>query len=551
MSKSTLSNPPLKLDFNERADSQPAWLKSFKLDVDQLWRYPDRAQLEQQMAADMGLNDGSVMLTNGGDESIELLYKNCKLNAQSLLVPEPCFSQYTHNQMVWQNDTTFTPAQADLSIDVKALKAELKANQWLILTRPNNPTGEYLDAAVLIDLIECAAAQEAWVFLDEAYVEFASETAPIDYARFDNLITLRTFSKAFGLAGARIGYIFGQPELIDQWRKIAMPFNVSRANLQLATAAWAARDEIKAYCQNIAENREQVAAFLTECGLKPCPSRGNFLLFETSLEQKALLGRAMAKYGIQIKTELGGLPNAVRLTIPENIDQFMTALKTVLKPELIAFDMDGVLIDTSESYDQCIIETVKTLTDQVVTLEDVEAIRAKGGFNNDWVLTAELIKNQGIDIPFEQEVSTFQALYLGDENNQGLVTQERNLLAEPLQQRLFTSDSQIPTAIVTGRPRFEALQGVVQLGINPAVTISADDVAQQKPNPEGLFKVMKQLAVQRAWFCGDTVDDMQAGSAAGCVCIGIGATTPAARQNLLDAGADVVLDDINQLKTLL
>ncbi len=550
MSRQTPKKPTLKLDFNERADSQPAWLKSFQLDVDHLWRYPNREQLEQQIALDLELAPGSVFLTNGGDESIELLYKNCKLNNQSLLVPEPCFSQYTYNQMVWQNDTTFTPAKADLSIDVDALKAELKMNQWLILTRPNNPTGEYLETEVLVDLIQSAAAKNAWVFLDEAYVEFANETAPINYAAFDNLITLRTFSKAFGLAGARIGYIFGQPELVGQWRKIAMPFNVSRANLQLATAAWSAREETKTYCQNIATNREAVASFLRDCGLKPYPSRGNFLLFETSLEQKSLLHRVMAKNGIQIKTELGGLPAAVRLTIPENISRFMAVLKTILQPELIAFDMDGVLIDTSQSYDQCIIESVKTLTGDLVTTEDVEAVRAQGGFNNDWILTAELIKNQGHNIPYEQVVTTFQTLYLGDDTTPGLVKKERNLLQTPLKDQLFNENSLIQTAVVTGRPRQEALQGVNQLNIKPAMTISADDVAQQKPSPEGLLKVIQQLAVQRAWFCGDTVDDIQAGTAAGCICIGIG-ITPAARINLLDAGADVVLEDINQLKTLL
>ncbi|MCX7553275.1 aminotransferase class I/II-fold pyridoxal phosphate-dependent enzyme [Marinicella sp. S1101] len=551
MSEPTANKAPLKLDFNERADSQPRWLRDFQLDVDALWRYPDRSQLEQLMAADMSLAAGSVMLTNGGDESIELLYKHCKLNDQSLLVPEPCFSQYTHNQMVWQNDTTFTPAKDDLSIDVEALKANLQADQWLILTRPNNPTGEYLDDVVLVDLIEAAAAKNAKVFLDEAYVEFACETAPINYAAYDNLITMRTFSKAFGLAGARIGYIFGQPALVEKWRQIAMPFNVSRANLQLATAAWNARDEIKGYCQQIAKNRELVAAFLTDCSLKPCPSRGNFLLFETTLERKSLLGRAMAKADIQIKTELGGLPNAVRLTIPENMDRFMAVLQAVLKPELIAFDMDGVLIDTSQSYDQCIIESVKLLTEQMVTIQDVAAVRAQGGFNNDWVLTAELIKNQGAEVPYEQVVSTFQSLYLGSEGKPGLVEQEQDLLQQPLKAQLFGTHDDPKTAVVTGRPRQEALQGVKQLDIEPAFIVSADDVAQQKPDPEGLFKVMRNLTANSAWFCGDTVDDMQAGTAAGCICIGIGATTTAAKDNLYQAGADVVLDDINQLKTLL
>ncbi len=546
-----MSKRVLKLDFNERADSKPAWLETFQLDTDQLWSYPDRAVLENQMATDLGLLEGSVMLSNGGDESIELLYKNCKLNDESLLVPEPCFSQYTHNQMVWQNKTVFTAARDDLSIDVEALMANMKPNQWVILTRPNNPTGEYLAAEVLVDLIKTAEAKGAWVFLDEAYVEFANECEPIDYAAFSNLVTLRTFSKAFGLAGARIGYIFAQPEMINRFRKLAMPFNVSRANLQLAAAAWQARDEIKGYCQSIEKNRQQVVKLLTENGLTPCASRGNFLLFETTAEKKVLFGRVMAKFGIQIKTELGGLPHAVRLTIPENMALFTQALELILKPEVMAFDMDGVLIDTSKSYDQCIMQTLHEFTGHNVTQEDIEAVRARGGFNNDWVLAAEMIKNQGTDVPFEQVVKVFQQLYLGDGVEAGLVKHEKDLISDRLKGLVFDSASRFTTAIVTGRPKAEAQQGVKQLKISADHVISADDVSQQKPHPEGLLSIMGTKQLKRTWFFGDTVDDMQAGTQAGCVCVGIGAHSPEAIENLYQAGADVVLENINQLETLL
>lgn len=543
--------PKYKLDFNERADSQPEWLKRFQLDVDDLWRYPDRSEPEQQMAEDLGLVAGSVLLTNGGDESIELLFKKCKLDNQSMLVPEPCFSQYTHNQAIWQNQTTFTPACDDLSIDTDALKANLQPNQWLILTRPNNPTGEYLKKVVLIDLIESAKVKGAFVFLDEAYVEFANENAPIEYNKYDNLITLRTFSKACGLAGARIGYVFGNKQLIGQFRKLAMPFNVSRANLQLATTAWENRNEINGYCQTIANNRELISQLLKDHGLNPYPSRGNFLLFQTNPLQKTLISNVMRKLGIQIKSELGGLPNALRLTIPENIKPISDSLRLILSPKILAFDMDGVLIDTSQSYDECIKQTVQLITGKTITQSDVENIRAQGGFNNDWVLTAELIKQQGFKAAYDEVVNTFQQLYLGDENTEGLMNQEQSLINIDLNQRIFDPSDGTITAIVTGRPKTEALMGVEQLNIQPDYIISADDVKQQKPDPEGLFQVLKAAPSQRAWFCGDTVDDMQAGTKAGCVCIAVGATTETAKQNLYNAGADVVLANINQLEQLL
>ena len=126
---------------------------------------------------------------------------------------------------------------------------------------------------------------------------------------------------------------------------------------------------------------------------------------------------------------------------------------------------------------------------------------------------------------------------------------ERELISAPLKQQVF--NAQITSAIVTGRPRKEAEQGVEQLNIKPTHIISADDVKQQKPDPEGLLSIMRKNRIKRTWFCGDTVDDMQAGTQAGCVCVGIGAKTPEAIENLYRAGADVVLENINQLETLL
>ena len=103
------------------------------------------------------------------------------------------------------------------------------------------------------------------------------------------------------------------------------------------------------------------------------------------------------------------------------------------------------------------------------------------------------------------------------------------------------------TAIITGRPRDEARNGVKQLAIDPDFIISADDVNQQKPSPEGINWLKSFTGKNLMWFCGDTVDDMQAGRAANCVCIGIGEN----KDNLYQAGADIVLNNINQLEDLL
>jgi len=530
----------LKLDFNERADSVPDWLKKFKPDSGCLWKYPDRSKIEAKIAEKFKMSTDNVFLSNGGDESIELLFKSCQLNKQSILISTPAFSQYTHQLGIWDIESIVIEGLPDLSIDVDLLKQNLKNNQWLIITRPNNPTGECLPNKILLDLIESANQKGANVFLDEAYVEFYTENSEINYAKeYDNVISLRTFSKAFGLAGARIGYLMGHADLIAEFKKLAMPFNVNQLSLQLADNALSNMDEMKTYCATIAKNRDEIYALLKSFSLDVYNGKGNFLLFKVNGQKKQLLKSYLLKNDIQIKTKVDGLADCVRITIPVNIEPLKKALTAVFKPEILGFDMDGVLIDTSQSYDASIIKTVEFFTKQEITLVEITSLREKGGFNNDWDLTQELIQQAGFTVWSTNVVNKFQEYY------NKFKSHEINLLEQSMAAKLFNNDC--TSAVITGRPKIEALSGVKQLKINPDYIISADDVEQQKPSPEGINWLKDKTGKDSMWFCGDTVDDMQAGKAANCICIGIGDNV----DNLNQAGADIVLNNINEISELL
>ncbi len=527
----------LKLDFNERADSIPNWLKDFSVDTSQLWKYPNRVEVEELIAQNLNCQKNNIFLSNGGDESIDLLFKMCKLNKQSILLPTPVFSQYTHQLRIWEIEHTIIESCDDLSIDLEKTAQNMKPNQWLVITRPNNPTGECISEDNLINLIEIAQTIGTNVFLDEAYIEFFLENSKLNYAlNYDNVISLRTFSKAYGLAGARLGYLVGNSDLINHFKKIASPFNVNQLSLQMAKHALKNTNEVARYCKVIAINRQLVYGFLKSCGIDVFDGKGNFLLFKLPPKKKILLSLYLGKLGIQIKTNVDDLPDYVRITIPENITLLFDALQTVFKPELIGFDMDGVLIDTSGSYDQCIIETVKYFTKNRVNANNIAELRSKGGFNNDWDLTQGLIDQLGFDSKLGKVIEKFQEYYQIYKNN------EVNLLQD---YKLFNKD--YTTAIITGRPKIEAHDGIKQLAIKPDYIISADDVSQQKPSPEGINWLKKETKKSRMWFCGDTVDDMQAGMAGDCLCIGIGTDA----ENLYAAGADIVLENINQLEELL
>ncbi len=401
-------------------------------------------------------------------------------------------------------------------------------------------------------LLVAADQAGAKVFLDEAYIEFA-ELDESDWFNRPGVVCLRTFSKAFGLAGARVGYLLGDAAWLNVIRGMTMPFNVSTANLQLAAQAWACRDQLAAYCRTIAQNRERVADYLSAQGMARGitvnPSKGNFVLIRVSAEWKQLIASVMKKQGIQIKTALGGLPYCLRITIPYDVKPVMAALKAIFEPVAMAFDMDGVLIDTSLSYDLAIVDTVKSFTGQTVSIEAIVEKRSQGGFNNDWVLAQAMIADLGQSETLQTVTDVFQGFYLGADGQRGRFNDEVNLLRDD--STLFGAGKKC--AVVTGRPKFEAKQGVKQLGVVPDHVVSLDDVKNGKPDPEGILWLQQQWQInaeQGMYFTGDNVDDMQAGNAAGCICVGIAGGSASQKDVLYQAGADVVLDNINQLEEL-
>lgn len=546
----------LKLDFNERSDSRPLWLSEAEISTECLWKYPDKSGLKQQVADFYNVKLEEVMLTNGGDEAIELLFKLACLRQKKLVLPLPAFSQYLVGKDNWNSDMTLIESLDDMRIDLQSAGVALEADSVLILTSPNNPTGELIAFNELTQVCQKAQKVGALVFLDEAYIEFSGDSAKSLslIKQFDNLIILRTLSKAFGLAGIRCGYLLGQSVVVEQFQKLAMPFNLPSPTIEVAKKAFteSARLEVSNYSQVIAENREQVVEFLTLPGLKLVDSSANFVFVQGDVLKLRLIKAACRKRNIIIKTQLCGLSatrqdiEAIRITIPFYLKPLLNALRLALKPELLCFDMDGVLIDTIKSYDAAIKATVKSLTVQGVSQDDIERLRSQGGFNNDWVLTQALIKDNGQELDIKQVTDKFQEFYQGTDTQKGLKQLETSIMNADLLQKIFIVRSRtLKTAIVTGRPKEEAVEGVQFIGARNTLVISDDDVEQSKPGPQGVIKAKQYYGKETCWMLGDTPDDMSAANGAGAMAIGIG------HQSLYDYGADLVLESVNELEALL
>lgn len=551
---------PLKLDFNERADRFPAWLDMTKLTPQNYWRYPDQTELKQQMSNQFGLLPEQIMVTNGGDEAIEIMFKVSCLEQKELIIPMPAFSQYLSGIKVWNSKAQLIPAQDNQSIDLEASLRALTDNSILVLTSPNNPTGETLALDVIRDACRKAKEKGAEVFLDQAYIEFTgqAEQSLSLLEEFDNLILLRTLSKAYGLAGIRCGYLLGSQSFIKRFTDRKMPFNIPRPTLEIARQAFSseAQNDVADFCQKIAQNRDQLVQFLRQRGLNVLDSEANFILIIDAPDRLQLIKAACELNNIQIKTDLVGLnleqQSAIRIAIPYELQPLRQALSLALQPELICFDMDGVLIDTSKSYDAAIKQTVEYFVGTQPAQQAIDTLRSRGGFNNDWVLTYELIKQNTDDaVPeYEQVVEQFQSLYLGSDAGAGLNQLEEAILTAELYTQVFVQNSKsIKTAVVTGRPRGEAEIGLGLLGIRNTFLVSDCDVIESKPAPEGINQCKAYYGATFCWMLGDTPDDIQAAKAAGALAIGV--STKENEQNLYQAGADLVVASVNELERLL
>ena len=219
------------------------------------------------------------------------------------------------------------------------------------------------------------------------------------------------------------------------------------------------------------------------------------------------------------------------------------------QPVLI-FDMDGVLVDVTESYRETIARTVAHFTGVEIAPERIQDYKNRGGFNDDWKLSHHIIAGAGVDVPFEKVVEHFQKLFLGNAAD-GLILRERWVARPGVLEKL---NQRFRFAIFTGRPKPEVEltlnRFAPQLVFDPIVGMF--DVANQKPAPDGLVEIRNASPGSKLYYIGDTPDDARCARAAGVPFIGIAAPSNPRYLDLVfrfqAEHAFAIVDDINHLE---
>jgi histidinol-phosphate aminotransferase len=324
----------LRLDFNENtlACSPKVREALGRISTGDLTRYPERAPVEALMATHLGLAAEQVALTNGVDEAIHVLFETFLDEGDELLLPVPTYTMYEVYSSA--TDARVVPVQAadDLQFPFeRLLKTITPRTKIIAIANPNSPSGSVATREQLIEIAR--RAPHAVLLVDEAYFHFYGETVVDLIGATPNLIVARTFSKAYGLAGLRLGLLAGPVELMRWIKRVLSPYSVN--SLALACLPPALEDEgyLDWYVGEVLAARTEFEAALDKAGLRRWPSRANFVLVEIGARHQEFT-RLMSAAGVLVRDRSSdpGCEGRVRITIGtrEQMRKAATALNEAL-----------------------------------------------------------------------------------------------------------------------------------------------------------------------------------------------------------------------------
>ncbi|MED1950360.1 histidinol-phosphate transaminase [Brevibacillus centrosporus] len=328
-----------KLSFNENplGPSSKA-LNAMQQALSQLNLYPSSSgeAVQGKIAEKEGVLPENAILSNGADEMIILVAQTFLEPEDEAIIPEICFVQYMASTYLMGATPVFTPMKADLGIDLKAILQKItEKTKVIFLCNPNNPTGTVIPADELQAFIK-QVPENVLVVIDEAYHEFADgdgyRSSVELVSDFANVFVIRTFSKIYSLAAARIGYGIGQAALVDAINHVRPPFNV---NSIAQAGALASLDD----AEHVAESRrinqfgkQLLCKTFDELGLSYLSSQANFVCVDTGKDGQEVFDRLAERGWIVRKLTGYGLNSSLRISIgrPEEMEAFVEVFKEVL-----------------------------------------------------------------------------------------------------------------------------------------------------------------------------------------------------------------------------
>ncbi|MDD3839334.1 MAG: histidinol-phosphate transaminase [Clostridia bacterium] len=337
--KANKQNYKIKLDANESPFSLSEGVRKkvseYLLSDGKLNLYPDSDSdiLRKKLAIKSNANPENILVGAGSDQIIELIIKAFVDKGERVVMPIPSFSMYKLDTLVYGGQPVEVSLDKEYRYDLDFFISSIKkySPKVAFICNPNNPTGTVIERKDLITILqEC---KDTIIAVDEAYYEYFGETIADKVNDFDNLVVLRTFSKAYGLAGLRIGYCIGHKSIIEVLNKAKPPYNLSSLAQIVASLILDEEQANKEKIKNILEQREYLYNELKKLkGIKVFESKANFILFKTDKEIE--LDGFLQHKGILVRSFKGSalLDNCYRVTVgtKDQNQEFLQVIKDII-----------------------------------------------------------------------------------------------------------------------------------------------------------------------------------------------------------------------------
>lgn len=334
-------NPPLegrgeklRLDFNENVSGcSPAVLGALRDEATRgfLATYPEYSEARRRVGSHLGVGEDQVILGAGTDEVISAMMHAYVEAGDEVIIPKPSFSMLKFYAQLVGASTTLVPYRGhELAFPAREIVAAIgPRTRAICIASPNNPTGGVLTKIQAERILE--AAEGCAVLVDEAYFDFHGESMLDLLPHSQNLFVARTFSKAYGMAGLRIGILVSHADNIAVVRKGQSPYGVNSLAVRCALAAIDDTEYVRDYVRSVLQARELLCATFDELGIRHWPSRGNFVLFELGPDSQEICAELSAM-GILIRDQSASIPGAARVTVGPMQDtvRFLAAIRQVI-----------------------------------------------------------------------------------------------------------------------------------------------------------------------------------------------------------------------------
>jgi histidinol-phosphate aminotransferase len=311
------SRDGVRLDFNENTFAcSPKVLEALgNVSRADLTKYPEREAVERLVASHLNVKAAQVLLTNGVDEAIHVLCQTFLDAGDEFLLPVPTYSMYQVYGSSTDAKVVCVQAEKDFSLPLESLQRKITpATKLIAIANPNSPTGRAVPRESIVRVVE--SAPNAMVLVDEAYYHFHGHTVLDLIDQLPNLVVTRTFSKAYGLAGLRLGVLAAQESPMRWMRRMISPYSVNSLALTCLPAAVEDETYLKWYVKEVLQGRDLLTATLQRLGIFHWPSEANFILTKIGGKHREFIA-AMRRRNVLVRDRSNdpGCDGCVRITI--------------------------------------------------------------------------------------------------------------------------------------------------------------------------------------------------------------------------------------------